>query len=165
MEKVLPDVLCMPVKEAADFLNGFAGENGCADTSTNKDRMVSFTVGLDGKVPLPGWIIAVADEMLAGRPLGGRISSVDGRNINLDRVSSLPTLSGERLILNLPVGAEGRTIAAVSGKTVTVTTAYSETPVAEGAVWAVYDFALQQFRVTGIKEGDDGIVRYYRCRA
>ncbi|MFS7161868.1 DUF1983 domain-containing protein [Serratia proteamaculans] len=125
--------------------------------TNDKDRMVSFTVGLDGKVPLPGWIIAVADEMLAGRPLGGRISSVDGRNINLDRVSSAAI--GERLILNLPSGkAEGRTIAAVSGKTVTVTTAYSETPVAE-AVWAVdaSDLALQQFRVTGIKEGDDGV--------
>jgi predicted phage tail protein len=125
--------------------------------TNDKDRLVSFTVGLDGKVPLPGWIIAIADEMLAGRPLGGRISSVDGRNINLDRVSS--AVMGERLILNLPSGkAEGRTIAAVSGKTVTVTTAYSETPVAE-AVWAVdaSDLALQQFRVTGIKEGDDGV--------
>ncbi len=125
--------------------------------TNDKDRMVSFTVGLDGKVPLPGWIIAVADEMLAGRPLGGRISSVDGRNINLDRFSSGAV--GERLILNLPSGkAEGRTIAAVSGKTVTVTTAYSETPVAE-SVWAVdaSDLALQQFRVTGIKEGDDGV--------
>ncbi|CAI0735843.1 Domain of uncharacterised function (DUF1983) [Serratia plymuthica] len=125
--------------------------------TNDKDRLVSFTVGLDGKVPLPGWIIAIADEMLAGRPLGGRISSVDGRNITLDRVSSAAI--GERLILNLPSGkAEGRTIAAVSGKTVTVTTAYSETPVAE-AVWAVdaSDLALQQFRVTGIKEGDDGV--------
>ncbi|CAI1871232.1 Domain of uncharacterised function (DUF1983) [Serratia liquefaciens] len=125
--------------------------------TNDKDRMVSFTVGLDGKVPLPGWIIAIADEMLAGRPLGGRVSSVDGRNITLDRVSSAAV--GERLILNLPSGkAEGRTIAAVSGKTVTVTTAYSEMPVAE-AVWAVdaSDLALQQFRVTGIKEGDDGV--------
>lgn len=125
--------------------------------TNDKDRVVSFTVGLDGKVPLPGWVIAVADEMLAGRPLGGRISSVDGRNINLDRVSS--AVVGERLVLNLPSGkAEGRTIAAVAGKTLTVTTAYSETPVAE-AVWAVdaSDLALQQFRVTGIKEGEDGV--------
>ncbi|MGP2781268.1 TipJ family phage tail tip protein [Serratia bockelmannii] len=125
--------------------------------TNDKDRMVSFTVGLDGKVPLPGWIIAVADEMLAGRPLGGRISSVDGRNITLDRVSSAAV--GERLILNLPSGkAEGRTIAAVAGKIITVTTAYSEQPVAE-AVWAIdaSDLALQQYRVTGIKEGDDGV--------
>ncbi len=125
--------------------------------TNDKDRMVSFTVGLDGKVPLPGWIIAVADEMLAGRPLGGRVSSIDGRNITLDRVSSAAV--GERLILNLPSGkAEGRTIAGVAGKIITVTTAYSEQPVAE-AVWAIdaSDLALQQYRVTGIKEGDDGV--------
>lgn len=125
--------------------------------TNDKDRMVSFTVGLDGKVPLPGWIIAVADEMLAGRPLGGRVSSVDGRNIKLDRVSS--AVVGERLILNLPSGkAEGRTIAAVAGKIITVTTAYTEQPVAE-AIWAIdaSDLALQQYRVTGIKECDDGV--------
>ncbi|MGP2869123.1 host specificity protein J [Serratia nevei] len=125
--------------------------------TNEKDRGISFTVGLEGKIPLPGWIIAVADEMLAGRPLGGRISSVSGRNITLDRESSAAV--GERLVLNLPSGkAEGRTIAAVAGKTVTVTTAYSETLVAE-SVWAIdaADLALQQFRVTGITEGDDGV--------
>ncbi|PHM68015.1 host specificity protein [Xenorhabdus kozodoii] len=121
------------------------------------DRMVSFTVGLDGKIPLPGYIIGVADEMFSGRVLGGRISVVDGRNITLDRTSSAKV--GERLILNLPSGkAEGRTIQAVNGQTVTVTTTYSETPSPE-CVWAIdaTDLAIQQFRVTGIKEGEDGV--------
>ncbi len=121
------------------------------------DRMVSFTVGLDGKIPLPGYIIGVADEMFSGRVLGGRISAVDGRNITLDRVSSAKV--GERLILNLPSGkAEGRTIQAVNGQIVTVTTEYSEIPATEN-VWAIdaTDLAVQQFRVTGIKEGEDGV--------
>ncbi|WP_275391249.1 host specificity protein J, partial [Xenorhabdus bovienii] len=121
------------------------------------DRMVSFAVGLDGKLPLPGYIIGVADEMFSGRVLGGRISTVDGRNITLDRVSSAKV--GERLILNLPSGkAEGRTIQAVNGQAITVTTEYSELPVTEN-VWAIdaTDLAVQQFRVTGIKEGEDGV--------
>ncbi|MDE9456115.1 host specificity protein J, partial [Xenorhabdus bovienii] len=121
------------------------------------DRMVSFMVGLDGKIPLPGYIIGVADEMFSGRVLGGRISAVDGRNITLDRVSSAKV--GERLILNLPSGkAEGRTIQAVNGQTITVTTEYSELPATEN-VWAIdaSDLAVQQFRVTGIKEGEDGV--------
>ncbi|MDE9566823.1 host specificity protein J, partial [Xenorhabdus bovienii] len=66
---------------------------------------------------------------------------------------------GERLILNLPSGkAEGRTIQAVNGQVVTVTTEYSETPATEN-VWAIdaTDLAVQQFRVTGIKEGEDGV--------
>ncbi len=106
---------------------------------------------------LPGYIIGVADEMFSGRVLGGRISAVDGRNITLDRVSSAKV--GERLILNLPSGkAEGRTIQAVNGQVVTVTTEYSETPATEN-VWAIdaTDLAVQQFRVTGIKEGEDGV--------
>ncbi|MBD2822573.1 host specificity protein J, partial [Xenorhabdus sp. 42] len=121
------------------------------------DRMVTFTVGLEGKIPLPGYILGIVDEMFSGRVLGGRIRAVDGRNITLDRVSSAKI--GERLILNLPSGkAQGRTIQAVNGNVVTVTALYSETPMAE-SVWSIdaSDLALQQFRVTGIKEGEDGV--------
>ncbi|MFV9065659.1 DUF1983 domain-containing protein [Serratia fonticola] len=125
--------------------------------TNDKDRVISFTVGMDGNIPLPGWIIGVADEAMAGRPLGGRISSVSGRNITLDRVSSAKV--GERLIVNLPSGkSQARTISAVSGKVVTVSTNYSEPPAAESA-WAVdaSDLAIQQFRVTGITENEDGV--------
>ncbi|WP_260524188.1 host specificity protein J [Serratia sp. PL7] len=125
--------------------------------TNDKDRVISFTVGMDGNIPLPGWIIGVADEAMAGRPLGGRISAVSGRNITLDRVSSAKV--GERLIVNLPSGkSQARTISAVSGKVVTVSTTYSEPPAAESA-WAVdaSDLAIQQFRVTGITENEDGV--------
>lgn len=109
-------------------------------------------MGLDGDIPVPSAIVGIADPLLAGRPLGERISAVDGRNIMLDRISSAAI--GERLILNLPSGkAEGRTIEAVNDKVVTVTTAYSETPVPE-SVWAVdaNDLALQLYCVIGVKE-------------
>lgn len=125
--------------------------------TNEKDRVINFTVGADGNIPLPGWIIGVADEAFAGRPLGGRISAVSGRSITLDRESSAKV--GERLIVNLPSGkSQARTIQAVSGRVVTVTTNYSETPVAE-CVWAVdaTDLAIQLFRVTGITENQDGI--------
>ncbi|MGA9618983.1 MAG: host specificity protein J, partial [Serratia proteamaculans] len=125
--------------------------------TNDKDRVINFTVGMDGNIPLPGYIIGVADETLAGRPLGGRISAVSGRNISLDRESSAAL--GERLIVNLPSGkSQARTIQAVNGRIVTVTTAYSETPVAE-CVWAVdaSDLAIQLFRVTSITENEDGV--------
>ncbi|CAI1008832.1 Domain of uncharacterised function (DUF1983) [Serratia liquefaciens] len=125
--------------------------------TNDKDRVINFTVGMDGNIPLPGYIIGVADETLAGRPLGGRISAVSGRNITLDRESSAAV--GERLIVNLPSGkSQARTIQAVNGRIVTVTTAYSETPVAE-CVWAVdaSDLAIQLFRVTGVTENEDGV--------
>lgn len=124
--------------------------------TNNKDRVVSFDVGLDGNIPQPGYIIAVADELLSGKVMGGRIRAVNGRVIKLDRVAD--AAAGDRLILNLPSGAsQSRTIQAVNGESVTVTTAYSETPQAE-AVWVVESNELyaQQYRVVSVADNDDG---------
>ena len=124
--------------------------------TNNKDRVVSFDVGLDGNIPQPGYIIAVADELLSGKVMGGRISAVNGRVIKLDRVAD--ATPGDRLILNLPSGAsQSRTIQAVNGESVTVTTAYSETPQAE-AVWVVESDELyaQQYRVVSVSDNGDG---------
>ncbi|EKS6415222.1 phage tail protein [Enterobacter hormaechei] len=124
--------------------------------TNNKDRVVSFDVGLDGNIPQPGYIIAVADELLSGKVMGGRISAVNGRVIKLDRVAD--AAAGDRLILNLPSGAsQSRTIQAVNGESVTVTTAYSETPQAE-AVWVVESNELyaQQYRVVSVADNDNG---------
>ena len=124
--------------------------------TNNKDRVVSFDVGLDGNIPQPGYIIAVADEMLSGKVMGGRISAVNGRVITLDRKPD--AVAGGRLILNLPSGASQiRTIQAVNGNSVTVTTAYSETPEPE-AVWVVESDELyaQQYRVVSVSDNDDG---------
>lgn len=122
--------------------------------TNNKDRMVTFSVGLDGNIPQPGYIIAVADELLSGKVAGGRVSAIDGRNITLDRVSS--AASGDRLILNLPSGqSQARTIQTVSGKVITVTTEYSETPETE-CVWVVESEELyaQQYRVVSVTENE-----------
>ncbi|EHN8801982.1 host specificity protein J [Enterobacter asburiae] len=124
--------------------------------TNNKDRVVSFDVGLDGNIPQPGYIIAVADELISGKVMGGRISAVNGRVIKLDRVAD--AAAGDRLILNLPSGAsQSRTIQAVNGESVTVTTAYSETPQAE-AVWVVESDELyaQQYRVVSVSDNDNG---------
>ncbi|MCL8137691.1 DUF1983 domain-containing protein [Enterobacter roggenkampii] len=124
--------------------------------TNNKDRVVSFDVGLDGNIPQPGYIIAVADELLSGKVMGGRISAVNGRVIKLDRVAD--ATAGDRLILNLPSGAsQSRTIQAVNGESVTVTTAYSETPQVE-AVWVVESDELyaQQYRVVSVSDNDNG---------
>ncbi|EFJ2067219.1 host specificity protein J [Escherichia coli] len=124
--------------------------------TNNKDRIVSFDVGLDGNIPQPGYIIAVADEMLSGKVMGGRISAVNGRVITLDRKPD--AVAGGRLILNLPSGAsQSRTIQSVNGQAVTVTTAYSETPQAE-AVWVVESDELyaQQYRVVSVTDNNDG---------
>ncbi|MEG4673371.1 phage tail protein [Enterobacter cloacae] len=124
--------------------------------TNNKDRIVSFDVGLDGKIPQPGYIIAVADELLSGKVMGGRISAVNGRVITLDRDSA--AAPGSRLMVNLPSGAsQSRTIQRVNGWAVTVTTAYSETPAVE-SVWIVESEELyaQQYRVISVTDNNDG---------
>lgn len=124
--------------------------------TNNKDRVVTFSVGLDGNIPQPGYIIAVADELLSGKVTGGRIRSVNGRVIELDRVAD--AAAGNRLILNLPSGAaQSRTIQAINGNKITVTTAFGETPEAE-CVWVVESDELyaQQYRVVSVSDNNDG---------
>ncbi|RSC60137.1 host specificity protein J [Citrobacter amalonaticus] len=124
--------------------------------TNNKDRVVTFSVGLDGNIPQPGYVIAVADEMLSGKVTGGRISSVNGRVLTLDRVADIAP--GNRLIVNLPSGvSQARTVQAVNGRTITVTTAYGETPQAE-CVWVAESDELyaQQYRVVSVADNNDG---------
>lgn len=115
--------------------------------SNNQDRTVTFRTGMEGRIPLPGHVIPVADELLSGRPNGGRISAAAGRVVTLDRDTQVKP--GDRLIINLPNGsAQGRTVQSVNGRAVTVTTAYSVPPEPE-LQWAIdaSDLALQLFRV------------------
>ncbi|MCE5366597.1 TipJ family phage tail tip protein [Klebsiella oxytoca] len=124
--------------------------------TNNKDRMVEIDVGLDGKIPQPGYIIGLADELLTGRVNGGRISAVNGRVITLDR--DVDAKAGDRLQLNLPSGiSQARSIQSVNGRRqITVTTAYSETPEAE-CVWVIEsdDLYTQQYRVIGVKDNNN----------
>lgn len=115
--------------------------------SNSQDRTVTFKTGMEGRLPLPGFVIPVADELVAGRPNGGRISAAAGRVVTLDR--DTPIKPGDRLILNLPNGtAQARTVQSVSGRAVTVTVAYSVQPEPE-LQWAIDydDLAVQLFRV------------------
>jgi len=124
--------------------------------SNNQDRTVSFKTGMEGVIPLPGHIIPVADSLLAGREVGGRISAVAGRVITLDRDTLAK--AGDRLIINLPGGrAEGRTVQSVNGRAVTVTVTYSEPPVAQ-LQWALDadDLAIPLYRVLRTKRTTEG---------
>lgn len=124
--------------------------------SNNLDRTVTFKTGMEGVLPLPGHIIPVADSLLAGREIGGRISAVAGRVVTLDRDTQAK--AGDRLIINLPGGrAEGRTVQSVAGRAVTVTVAYSEAPRAQ-LQWALDadDLAIPLYRVLRTKRTTEG---------
>lgn len=108
---------------------------------------VRFTTGMEGRNIEPGQIIGVADELLSGKPNGGRISAATKRVITLDFDAEVKP--EDRLIVNLPTGkAEGRIVKSVSGRQVTVMADYSETPEPECA-WSIEsaDLAVMRFRV------------------
>ncbi|MCH5515511.1 phage tail protein [Pseudomonas syringae] len=124
--------------------------------SNNQDRTVSFSTGMEGAIPLPGYIIPVADSLLAGREIGGRIAGAAGRVLTLDRDTLAK--AGDRLIVNLPSGqAEGRTVQSVAGRAITVTVAYSETPTTQ-LQWALDadDLAIPLYRVLSVKRSAEG---------
>ncbi|MCU6164869.1 TipJ family phage tail tip protein [Enterobacter roggenkampii] len=125
--------------------------------SSVKDGSVTFGVGLDGYIPLPSQVIGVADPFRAGIQNGGRMKSIKGRVVTLDR--AIDYEAGARLVMNMPDGStQSRTIEAVNNEenTVTLTTGFSQTPV-YGAVWAIDSdkVAIQYFRVMSVAANDD----------
>ena len=119
-------------------------------------RTVTFKVGLDGYIPLPGKVIEVADELLAGRANGGRISAVstDRKIITLDR-DDVVCRAGDRLVVNGEDGkAQTRIVSSKIGRKVTVTVAFDS--VAAENVWVVdaQDLKTMKFRVMSITQDD-----------
>ncbi|WP_426160265.1 TipJ family phage tail tip protein [Pseudomonas sp. TSRC2-2] len=119
-------------------------------TEQLQTRGATMRVGLDGQIPKPGQVIAIADPSLAGRANGGRISAVAGRVITLDRDTPVP--AGARLLVNLPSGkSEARVVRSAVGRAITVMADYSEAPEAECG-WALDydDLKLMQFYVRNV---------------
>lgn len=125
-------------------------------TEQLETRTVTFKVGLDGYIPLPGKVIELADELLAGRANGGRISSVstDLKQITLDR-DDVVCRAGDRLVVNGENGkAQARVVSSIAGRVVTVVSAFDS--VAPQNVWVIdaQDLATMKFRVVWISQDE-----------
>ncbi|MFX9713304.1 phage tail protein [Acinetobacter baumannii] len=119
-------------------------------------RTVTFKVGLDGHIPLPGKVIEFADPIFAGRANGGRISAIsaDRKSITLDR-DDVVAVAGDRLIINGENGkAQTRIVQAITGRVITVTVAFDE--IAPQNVWVIdaQDLATLKFRVLSVVQSD-----------
>lgn len=125
-------------------------------TEQLETRTVTFKVGLDGYIPLPGKVIEVADELFAGRANGGRISAVSAnlKTITIDR-DDVVCRAGDRLVVNGEDGkAQGRIVSSINGRNITVTLAFDS--VAAENVWVVdaQDLKTMKFRVMSITQDD-----------
>ena len=126
--------------------------------SEQKDtQTVSFKVGLDGNIPVPGKVISVADNNYAGRFIGGRIGTVssDRKTLILDR--DVTARAGDTIYVNSESGAAiTRIIQSVSSRTITVTEAFAIDSVAAQNAWTIdsSDLATRKFRVMTVKQDE-----------
>ncbi|MGY2184641.1 host specificity protein J [Pseudomonas sp. SDO5591_S426] len=123
-----------------------------------ESEAVTFAVGADGAIPLPGDIVDVADANRAGARNGGRLlPGSTASNLLLDApiglagagVVSLITANGSYASASVTVGAGATSIA--------VSPPLAADPLAS-TPWAFSTAALetQKFRIVGVSEGDDG---------
>ena len=123
-----------------------------------ENRQVSFSIGLDGMLERikPSAIIAISDEVFAGRANGGRIVAISGdkKTITLDRAVTANV--GDTLVINNSDGvAERQTISAINGADITVSVAFDK-PEAQH-IWAIDspNLRLMLFKIISIKQNDD----------
>ncbi len=126
----------------------------------NESEVCTFTTSIDsGVVVRPGAVIEVQDPVRAGVRKGGRLKAVtsttvvtiDDTNATDLSIDGSPTLS-----LILPDGTfESKSVSSVSGGTITVSEAFSQTPNVN-TVWLLQSTSVQAqlFRVITVEEQD-----------
>lgn len=119
---------------------------------------VTFSVGLEGLMVLPGQVFAVSDAMRQGARLAGRVAASTTATVTGDEDITLPTGSNPKLTCVLSDGTvETKAISGVSGKVISLSSAFSSAP----QINTVYSIEAsnvqhQKFRCLAVGEGDDG---------
>jgi len=128
----------------------------------NSGETCSFTTTIAaGVLVRPGDVIEISDNLKAGVRRGGLLQSVtntttvvidDTDNTNVPTVSENPTLS-----VILPDGSlETKTITNISGKTITVSSAFSQAPnVNAPYIFETSTLETTSWRVVNVKENED----------
>ena len=129
-------------------------------SEANETEICTFTTSIDsGAVVRPGAVIEINDPVRAGVRRGGRLKSVTSTTVvTVDDINAtdLTAENSATLSLILPDGTvESRSISSISGATITVSSAYSQTPNVN-TVWLLQDTTVQAqlFRVINVEEQD-----------
>lgn len=85
-------------------------------TSCLERETVSFSVGMEGAIALPGDVIQIADSFRAGRRIGGLIRSAikTGSQTEIELDSNLTVYAGDRITVTLPSGKTETRIITIS---------------------------------------------------
>ncbi|AHG83099.1 Phage-related protein, tail component [Bibersteinia trehalosi USDA-ARS-USMARC-189] len=125
------------------------------ETERLETETITFTVGAEGLMHLPGDIIRVADSHYAGTEIGGRVLAINGRTVTLDREiqingnSYLSFINGNAQHSNIKINA-------VKGNVVTL--ASNPTGLETLGVWSLTteQITSRLYRAMSIAENDDG---------
>ena len=126
-------------------------------TEKLETQTVTFSVGREGIRHLPGDIIGIADNDYAGTTIGGRIKSVDGSTITLDRDIEIKNIKDAYLsVTDIEMQLQKIKIQAQIAKNKVVLT--KEVEVDQYSVWSLYDNKIKPrlFKALSIAENDDG---------
>lgn len=128
------------------------------ETSRLEQCTITFVVGRQGLLHLPGDIIEIADNDFAGKTLGGRVVAINGKTITLDQPveitgnSYLSYLNDEMQLVKIKIINADNTNKSV----VTLETNPVGLNVMDDWVLKTPQVSTQLYRALGITENDDG---------
>lgn len=124
-------------------------------TEKLETKTVTFTVGTEGLMHVPGDIIKVADTYYAGTNVGGRVLSVNGKKVILDREISVNG-NGYFSYINAQAKHQDIKITSVNGAEVTLD--QEPTGLEAYGVWSLstQQVTSQLFKAISVKEETKG---------
>ena len=128
------------------------------ETSRLEQCTITFVVGRQGLLHLPGDIIEIADNDFTGRTLGGRVVAINGKKVTLDQPveitgnSYLSYLNDEMQLVKIKIINVDNTNKSI----VTLETNPVGLNVMDDWVLKTPQVSTQLYRALGITENDDG---------
>ena len=124
-------------------------------TEKLETKTVSFVVGAEGLMHVPGDIIKVADTYYAGTNVGGRVLSVNGKKVTLDREISV---NGNSYFSYINAQAKHQDIKIVSANGTEVTLEQEPAGLEAYGVWSLsaQQVTSQLFKALSVKEESKG---------
>ncbi len=124
-------------------------------TEKLETKTVTFTVGTEGLMHIPGDIIRVSDTYYAGTNIGGRVLAVDGKKVTLDKEISV---NGNSYFSYINQNARHQDIKIISAKGAEVTLDQAPIGLEAYGVWSLstQQVTSQLFKALTVKEEAKG---------